>query len=174
MRGADFTVRQAREGDLSALPGIERAAATLFKEAGIEGLDEATLTPAESLRQGLEKGRLWVAEADGNRIAGFALAGTAGGNAHLEEMDVHPEFGRRGIGRALLEVVCAWARGAGYAAITLTTMDNVPWNAPFYESAGFRVLDRDGLTEALRDILREEVRRGMPPEHRVAMLRDLG
>ena len=37
---------------------------------------------------------------------GFALCGAVDGHAHLFEMDVVPEFGRRGIGSALLEAVC--------------------------------------------------------------------
>ena len=44
---------------------------------------------------------------------------------------------RRGVGSALLEAACTWARAAGYPAITLITFADVPWNAPFYAARGF-------------------------------------
>jgi 4-diphosphocytidyl-2-C-methyl-D-erythritol kinase len=40
---------------------------------------------------------------------------------HVEEMDVLPAHGRRGLGSRLLAWVCAWARAQGYAAVTLST-----------------------------------------------------
>ena len=36
--------------------------------------------------------------------------------------------------------VCDWAAGNGYASVTLTTFRDVPWNMPFYERLGFRVI----------------------------------
>ena len=43
----------------------------------------------------------------------------------------------RGIGSALLEAGCAWAREHGYPAMTLTTFADVAWNAPYYAQRGF-------------------------------------
>jgi hypothetical protein len=52
-------------------------------------------------------------------------------------MDVLAEHGRRGIGGRLLETVCTSAREHGYAAVTLSTFRDVPWNDPFCRRHGF-------------------------------------
>lgn len=57
--------------------------------------------------------------------------------AHLNEIDVHPDHGRRGIGTRLVTAVCNWAALAGYAFVTLTTFRDVRWNKLFYAKLGF-------------------------------------
>lgn len=47
----------------------------------------------------------------GGTVAGLAALLTVDGTAHLERLAVHPGHGRHGIGSALLEAVCAGARG---------------------------------------------------------------
>ena len=168
-----YHVRLARSDDLGALPGIERAANALFAAYGLAEQFSNLLTPIESLREGVRTDRLWVAADEVDRPVGFALAGSVGDNAHLDELDVHPAHGRRGLGAALVEAVCGWARASGYRAITLTTLRCIPWNAPWYQRLGFRVLEENELSQALRDVLQEEIRRGLPADQRVAMRREL-
>ena len=67
----------------------------------------------------------------------------------------------------------AWARASGHHAITLTALRHIPWNAPWYQRLGFRVLEETELSQALHDLLREEIRRGLPADQRVAMRREL-
>ena len=50
---------------------------------------------------------------------------------------MHPDYGRRGIGRALLRAAVDWAATRGYDELSLATYRDVPWNAPFYASEGF-------------------------------------
>jgi GNAT superfamily N-acetyltransferase len=166
-------IRPARSDDLSALPGIERAANTLFAAYGLAEQFSNLLTPIESLREGVKTDRLWVAADEADRPVGFALAGSVGDNAHLDELDVHPAHGRRGLGAALVEAVCDWAKASGYRAITLTTLRHIPWNAPWYQRLGFRVLEENELSQALQDLLQEEIQRGLPADQRVAMRRAL-
>ena len=61
----------------------------------------------------------------------------SGDGAHLEQLSVHPEHGRRGLGRALLRAGLEWAAAHDYPELTLTTYRDVPWNGPFYASEGF-------------------------------------
>jgi GNAT superfamily N-acetyltransferase len=96
-----------------------------------------------------------------------------GDNAHLNELDVHPAYGKRGLGTALVEAVCEWARVSNYRAITLTTLRYIPWNAPWYQRLGFRILEDDELTAPLCELLHDEIRRGLPADQRVAMRREL-
>jgi GNAT superfamily N-acetyltransferase len=104
---------------------------------------------------------------------GFAAVIIVDDAAHLEEIDVHPAHGRQGLGRRLVETVCAWAREHHYPAVTLTTFRDIPWNAPFYARLGFRILDKDEWTPGLRAISAEEAQTGLDPAQRVCMRRDL-
>jgi GNAT superfamily N-acetyltransferase len=58
--------------------------------------------------------------------------------------------------------------------VTLTTFRDVPWNGPFYERLGFRVVAGAELSAALRAIADDETRRGLDPSRRVAMERPCG
>ena len=71
--------------------------------------------------------------------------------------------------RRLVETFLRWARESAFCGATLTTLRHVPWNAPFYERFGFRVLDPKELTPPLSSLLRSEIERGLPAKNRVAM-----
>jgi GNAT superfamily N-acetyltransferase len=171
---AGYVIRLARPSDLPMLPVIEKRAAELFAGYGLAELFKRVLTPYVALERGQKNGLLWVAVGHRDHPVGFALACEVGSNAHLDELDVDPPHGRRGLGRALVETVCEWASRAGYAAITLTTLNHIPWNAPFYEKLGFRILEPEVLTPHLRELLQTETAHGLPAENRVAMRKWLG
>jgi GNAT superfamily N-acetyltransferase len=164
-----YAIRLARPSDLPMLPVIEKHAAEIFAGYGLAELFRRVLTPYAALERGQKDGLLWVAVDHGDHPVGFALACEVGINAHLDELDVDPRHGRRGLGRALVETVCDWAGRAGYPAITLTTLSHIPWNAPFYEKLGFRSLEPEALTPHLRELLQTETAHGLPAENRVAM-----
>ncbi len=83
----------------------------------------------------------------GDPSVGFACVDLVDGAPHIWQLSVHPGHGRRGLGRALVEAVCDWARTERFEVITLTTYRDVPWNGPFYESLGFSTIGvlRPGL-----------------------------
>ena len=91
--------------------------------------------------------------------------------AHLEEIDVDPRHGRRGLGTKLVLQVCDWAAGKGYASVTLTTFRDIPWNMPFYARLGFSIVATEHLSPALRAVVEDETRRGLDPSRRVVMSR---
>ena len=72
---------------------------------------------------------------------------------------------------ALLDAVAAWAAQRGLPATTLTTFADVPWNAPYYQRLGFRVLAESELTDGLRRIREHEAARGLAAWPRVTMRR---
>jgi GNAT superfamily N-acetyltransferase len=167
-----YKIRLADPQDIPLLPEIERAAGRLF--VGLElALDLDHTLPVEELQQAQKAGRLWVAAGLDGQPIGFAVAAIVDGLAHLDELDVHPEHGRRGLGTALVERVCEWANSAGFAAITLSTFRDVPWNAPFYARLGFRTLTEDELTEGLLQLREAEADQGLPISKRVVMRREL-
>ena len=57
--------------------------------------------------------------------------------------------------------------------MTLSTLTLVPWNAPFYERLGFRVLREDEVGPELRATCAGDRERGLPDDGRVLMGRDL-
>jgi len=173
---AAYHIRPATQNDAALLPAVELAAARLF----LDRLDETGLTPAmventnstADFARAQQAGMLWVAVTAQDEPVGFALLAEIDGSIHLEELDVHPTHGRRGIGAALLMQVCAWAKAAAYPGVTLSTFRDVPWNAPFYARHGFRVLRPDEMTPGLVRLRQGEQRRGLRSDLRVIMRYD--
>lgn len=170
-----YAVRPARSADVDGLPEIERRAARRFADIGLAVLADAAPTDVEVFRRGCGEGRVWVAEhlgpAGDRGVVGFALVRFLDGDLHLQEMDVVPEHGRRGLGRRLVEAVCAGARERGAGRVTLTTFRDVPWNAPFYRRLGFREIAPEVLDASLRRLVAKELDAGLVPELRCVMER---
>ena len=177
MSADSYIIRLAEPDDVRHLPSVERRAGELFRtymeETGLtpEKLDD--VSDFDELEDARRRNHLWVATtADGLPIA-WAMALILDGLAHLDEIDVLPEHGRQGVGTRLLETVCQWARDAGYRKITLSTFRDVPWNRPFYEQRGFRVVDHNALLPEHRALVAGEAERGLRTDLRVMMERDL-
>ena len=128
-------IRPAAPGDLALLPEVARRAETVFRVSGID-LPPEPVVPDRSGR--LADRAVFVA---GRPVVGFARVGTLDGLAHLSALAVVPGSMRRGLGTALLDAACQWAREQGYPAITLTTFADVAWNGPFYAARGFVPVD---------------------------------
>ncbi|WP_369267795.1 GNAT family N-acetyltransferase [Streptomyces harbinensis] len=155
--------------ELERLREIERAAGEPFRAVGMAAIaDDAPPSPA--VLDGYRRaGRLWLALPDGagpDAAVGYLLADEVDGAVHIEQVSVHPAWGRRGIGRALID---AAARPG--TAQTLTTFTEVPWNAPYYARLGFRPLTETELTPGLRAIRAHERELGLDRWPRVCMRR---
>ncbi len=168
----NYVIRPAGPEHLDQLPAIERAAATRFGDS----LPRSVLshvTPGDALEAAQRAGLLWVAlEPDGAPI-GFAVASAHGRRMHLEELDVLPEHGRKGVGSALVAAVEDHAQNSGCVEITLTTFGDVPWNAPLYARLGFEVIPEQELDAELLRRLSEETELGLDRSRRVAMRKPL-
>jgi GNAT superfamily N-acetyltransferase len=92
----------------------------------------------EDDRDGLDTAEVVLAA--GDPAVGFVSVRLLDGDAHIGQLSVVPEYGRRGIGRRLLDEAIGWARHQGLSGVTLTTFRDVPWNAPFYLRVGFEEL----------------------------------
>lgn len=157
-------VRRATPADLELLPDIDKRAESLFRVAGMQLPDIPF--PLDALH---ESRAVFVA---GNPPVGFVQLDEVDGVAHVQELAVLPSHMRKGLGSALLDAACEWAREAGYPALTLTTYARVPWNGPFYESRGFAEVTE--LTPELRELREWERDVGLDAVgRRVAMRRDL-
>jgi GNAT superfamily N-acetyltransferase len=172
-----YTIRLSRRAELQRLPDIERQASRLFAgyeaELGLLASHLAHVTSLAALERASDDGRLWVAADAADIPVGFALVADLGLFAHLEELDVLPEHGRKGLGSALIEAVCAWATTRGFSAVTLSTFRDVPWNAPLYAQRGFAVIAPADLPPELLEIVERERKQGLRTDRRVLMQREV-
>ncbi len=97
MSGTGWRLRPGRASDAATLIGIEQRACGLLRGHPAWSLFSRTHLAAADHIDAAGKGRLWVAEAEG-QVPGYALYGELDGAVHLEQMDVEPADGRRGLG----------------------------------------------------------------------------
>jgi ribosomal protein S18 acetylase RimI-like enzyme len=162
-------IRAARPEDAAQLRAIELLAGERFRDVGMENIADDEPPPVETFARYATTGRSWVALDDAGRPIGYVLVDEVDGNAHIEQVSVHPEHQGRGVGRALIDRVRDWAAAADLRAITLTTFRDVPWNAPLYRHLGFDVLSEVELGPELRALRSEEAAHGLDPATRVCM-----
>jgi GNAT superfamily N-acetyltransferase len=165
-------IRLARVAELPVVQEIDRASAQMFSDVGMPEIS-GLLWPLEALAACRVAGRLWVIIGCDDRPAGFLVTDVVDGCSHVEQVSVDPGSARRGLGRALLDHAAEEAAADGVPALTLTTFADVPWNAPYYERCGFRVLDDAEVTAGLRAIRRREAAIGLDRWPRVCMRRDV-
>lgn len=136
--------RLATDADLAALPALEQAADSAF--AGRFGRDLWGPPPT-----GAERAASGIVLAIGQPTPlGFAHLRPIGADHwHLEQLSVHPDAARRGVGTELLHATLGTALAQGARRLTLRTFADVPWNAPWYRRQGFTDLDSPALAPVL-------------------------
>ncbi len=128
-------IRFAAPTDDVTIEQIENAADQLL----IDRLTPLRWEPAPSAgSRAADPGYILVAEeTEGSAVIAFVHVLELDQIAHLEQLSVLPEHGRRGHGRVLVEAAKNEARRRGYQSLSLRTYADVPWNGPFYARAGF-------------------------------------
>ncbi len=162
-------IRQATRDDFDSLRSIELASFETLRATGaVSGEPEAS-SDAE-LQHYLDHALLYATCDQDYVPVGYAGAYVAEGCLHIGEMDVHPDFQRKGLGRRLMEALLAEGRLRKLAEATLTTDRLAPFNAPFYASLGFRLLEKEECSPRLRAILDAEAEKGLDPLRRIGMV----
>ncbi len=149
------------------MPGIERAAAVAF--AAAPGFDFTRTRSEADYARLIRKGHCLTALV-GEAVAGFLVAEPFRRELHIWEMDVAPQFQRRGIGAGLVRAAQIDARNTGFKTLTLTTFRDVPWNAPFYARLGFEEVTAIDAHLRLAGELANEIDDGLPADRRCAMI----
>ena len=168
-----ISIRAPRPDELERLRDIERAAGQLFADAGLPDIAAHEPDSIESLTEYVDAGHAW-AIADDDDVVGYAVVDILDGLAHLEQLSVHPDFGRRGLGAQLLEHVCGWASDEGFAAMTLTTFTPSRVERTVLRRARLSGAHRRrARSRASPSCGRKKRREGLDPALRVCMRRDL-
>ena len=143
MAGAPFHVRAAMPADVPALMRLKRLLAQ-----GEDSLHAVRATAADWLRDGFGPGAgfaAFVAEAkheSSGSVIGMAtcsrriITGWDGPVIFLQDLFVEPDCRRRGVARALMARVAAYARDLGSPIVELTVRANNPAR-DFYHRNGF-------------------------------------
>ncbi len=168
-----YTIRSARAEQLTLLSQVEQLANRLFLDTPYSFLVNAEPLPLDLIRERFQAGQVWVAIDNQDAVVGFAITREVDDTLYLQEIDVNPEHGQKGIGSALVNAVCSWAKLQDYRAVSLSTFRHIPWNAPFYSKLGFRISDESELTIGLQQIRLQEREAGLPISERVIMQLEL-
>ncbi|RRD47232.1 GNAT family N-acetyltransferase, partial [Arachnia propionica] len=166
-------IRPAVPDDLLRIIEVERAADAMFTTVGLSVVVDAPQTTAEDHAPAQEAGRLLVACAEEHGVVGFIRVDLVDGQAHLEQVSVHPAAAGHGIGAQLMAAAEEWAVDRGLTRVTLCTYRDVPWNAPYYQRLGWEVLPDDALGPELSALRRHERELGLEAQPRQAMVKDL-
>ncbi|MEV7794607.1 GNAT family N-acetyltransferase [Streptomyces sp. NPDC087512] len=166
-------IRSLRMNELPVVQDIERAAGQRFHDVGMPEIADDEPLPLDELARYQRSGSAWVAVGADDVPVAYLIADRVDGGIHVEQVSVHPDSARRGVGRSLLNHLAERARSERVSALTLTTFTEVPWNAPYYARCGFQVVPDDMLTPGLRRIREREGAHGLDRWPRVCMRRQL-
>lgn len=166
-------IRLSRGSDLEVLSAIEKAADAAFLEVGLALIADADAPDPTSYAASHRAGRLLVATSADQTVLGFVRLEIVDGRAHIEQVSVHPDHSRQGVGAALLSAAERWAVSAGYCQMTLTTYREVPWNGPYYSRLGWAAVADEACGPELAAVRQHEVALGLDALPRQAMVKTL-
>lgn len=139
-----LTLDSYRDGDLDRLVEVNRAAFEHHPEQGAMSAEDAR---ARMGQDWFDPSGLLVARDDSGRLVGFhwtkieTVGGVRRGEVYV--IGVHPDWERRGVGRALLDAGILRMMDKGARAVDLYVEAGNPRVVRMYQSAGFQVTSTD-------------------------------
>ncbi len=143
-------IRLGSTDEIHKVAPLEQAAAEAFREIGMAAVADEPPIAESLLMQAAEERRFWVAVEYGV-LKAYLLGDFLPKSLHIEQVTVHPDASRRGLGALMIESVSADPRSKERGLITLTSFANVPWNAPYYERIGFVEIPREEWPEGIAE-----------------------
>jgi ribosomal-protein-alanine N-acetyltransferase len=107
--------------------------------AAVAGIDGATRMDEAQLKDELARtwSRLWVAREDGDGVVAFLVSWHVADELHVLNVATRENRRRRGIGRALMDVVIAYARREHVKHVLLEVRRSNAAAIALYRSVGF-------------------------------------
>ena len=149
----DFEIGLAIEADIPAMIWADKAASKLFEPTGLiepEGLGDHV--PSSVFVDEIPNETVFAARRNDGHAVGFAITRPRGKGLYLDQVSVHPDYGRNGIGRALVLRVLREAEARRLPHVSLSTFRDLAWNGPFYASMGFAELPREKYESYMYEI----------------------
>ncbi|MFW5401561.1 GNAT family N-acetyltransferase [Yersinia sp. 1252 StPb PI] len=164
----DFTISLAHPEHFGMLRAIELAAFETLRNAGaVTG--EAGASSLEELSEFSRNGLLLTAYTSDSVPVGFVAGKVEDIWLHIAEIDVHPGWQRHGIGRRLMQTLLCIGQQRGLTGATLTTDNMVAFNARFYGTLGFKIVEGLARPPHLVSLNADEIAKGFNPARRAAM-----
>lgn len=141
-------MRLADPVEAEELREIQGRSRELYEGDGL--LDEvmgAPLLKIDVIDSAIAAGNVLVAVDEQGSLLGFALGCPLGNDLHLEQLSVLPEVGHLGVGRSLMDHWFILSQSRGFEAMSLVTYRDVRFNAPWYETLDFHILQESELNE---------------------------
>jgi N-acetylglutamate synthase-like GNAT family acetyltransferase len=104
----------------------------------------------------------WIAESNGERAGCVFLVAGEDNMAKLRILLVHPDARGHGLGTRLVDECLAFARAAGYRAVTLWTNDVLTSARRIYQAAGFELVDKKPHHSFGKDLVGETWSKTLP------------
>jgi GNAT superfamily N-acetyltransferase len=172
VRLTGVVIRVAEARDFAAMAEIEWAAGEQFRALGMDSIADDEPPSSTDLSLSLSQGPCWVWVDESDLAIAYLVSFRMGDRLFIEQVTVHPDFSRRGIGASLIAAAGERAETDGMVGLPLTTFADVPWNAPYYERLGFRVIPESQWSSAMRLRVLAEAAHGLDTWPRVVMVRD--
>lgn len=149
-----------QESQLAAVGEVESAATAMYYEHHFDAAEVPTRTLAD-ITALTRHHNVYVAEAD-HEVAGYAAwRDEAPGVAYVEEISVHPDYQRFGVGSRLMAAMLEDARSHKLKHVALRCWTRAPWAMAFYKKLGFAPID-DAAPEKVLLWRDERVASGKP------------
>lgn len=163
-------LRLAQRQDIPQLVAVERSAAQLFlQQQELQFIAAGEVMSPQQHADFIAQQREWVMVNPTGQIAGFIAVQPLPRSWHIAELSVAANWQRQGVGKRLIEEVARQARCQGVQRLTLTTFEQVAWNAPYYQRLGFRRVAAAQLDAQLQHLLAQEAGQSFATNNRCAM-----
>lgn len=148
-----YSIARADQEEVERLIDIDLAAGQLFNDSGLISDDALSdHVPADIFETAIDNQNLLTARNEKGLAVGFALTSERAGTFYLDQISVHPDFGRKGLGSALIKRVVEEAKFRKLKTVTLSTFREIAWNGPFYKKHGFKEIARRQMEDWMIDL----------------------
>ena len=147
-----------RSGDLGRIVALHGTAYEALDGFGLRFEAYVAGTIAEYVLDNDSRGRIWLADRNGELAGCAAIAERPGNVAQLRWVLVDTASRGTGLGKALVAHAMAWCVVRNFECIRLETTDGLPVSMGLYRKLGFRVVSSDvaELWDGPRTLIRME------------------